>query len=133
MSRTLAAPWPISANTARAAFSNAVRFSALFCSRRLDRSRWSLAIVVSFPMLNVPFQISSSKLCQLMTQAGHHVVHRPRRRLKGAAHADKAMNQRIEFAMDGLHAGGRQAIGIDMAFVAQRVEARGVDQGRRQA
>ena len=39
----------------------------------------------------------------------------------------------FEFVMDGLHAGRRQAVGIGLALVAQRIEARRVDQRRRQA
>ncbi len=47
--------------------------------------------------------------------------------------ADEAVDQRIEFVVDGLHPGRGQAIGIGLALVAQRIEARRVDQRRRQA
>ena len=76
---------------------------------------------------------SSAKPRQLVAQTRHHIIHRPRRRLQCTAHADEAVDQRIELAMDRLDAGRRQPLGIGLALVAQRVEPGGEDQRRRQA
>src|SRR6185436_4795772 len=101
-----------SANTLRAALSSAARFSALFCSRRPDRSLLARAVAVPAWSVIAARPNSSPEPRQLVPQPGHHIIHRPRRRLQRAAHADEAMDQRVELAMHDLHPGRRELLGI---------------------
>ena len=79
------------------------------------------------------FGLKLTRGVQSSAEVGDRVVERRLRRRHRAAHVEIAVDQPGVVALDDGHACRFELVGIGNAFVLQRIEAGGVDSGRRQA